>query len=123
MKTLIVSIPLLFAAGCAMQSVSVGDPMRYECYTKFDRQHVLTLSVPKTDAETPFVEIIFHGESILAVYERDGLNQLWFLEENLYITLEPDFDADYMDFRDAEEGERRSPEASFKCEQRLVFGN
>ena len=123
MKALIVSIALLFAAGCAMQSVSVGSPERYECYTKFDRQHVLTLSVPETDAATPFVDIIFHGDSIPTIYHRDGLEQLWFLEDNLYIRLEPDFDADYMDFRDAEEGERRSPEASFECEQRLIFGN
>ena len=118
MKALIVSIPLLFAAGCAMQPVSTVGSVRYECYTEFDKKHVLTLSVPEMAAEAPHVYITFHGNSIPTTYLRNGLTQLWVLEDSLYIQLDPDFDASYMDFRDAEEGERRSPEAKFECEKR-----
>jgi hypothetical protein len=117
MKALIVSIALLFAAGCAMQSVSIGGPVRYECYTHVDSNHVLTLPIPETDAATQHVEITFQGVRIPTIYQRDGLTQLWILEDSLYIQVDPDFDASYMDFRDAEEGERRAPEARFECKK------
>lgn len=124
MKALIVSMAVLFAAGCAMQPMSTGQPLstggieRYECYTYVDEKHVLTLPLPEPDAEIPLVEIIFQGDFIPTLYVRDGLTQLWVLEESLYIQLDPDFVARYMDFRSAEEGEARKAEAVFKCKKR-----
>jgi len=119
MKALIVSIALLFAAGCASQSVNTGGLVRYECYTYVDSNHVLTLPIPETtDIAAQLVQITLHGDRIPAVYQRDGLTQLWILEENLYIQVGADFVARYMNFRGAEEGERRKAEAVFECKKR-----
>lgn len=123
MKALVVSMALLFAAGCASQPVSTGQPSstggvsRYECYTYVGSNHVLTLPIPEADAPTQLVPITFQGDPILAVYQRSGLTQLWVLEESLYIQVDPDFVARYMDFRGAEVGERRNAEAVFKCKK------
>ena len=124
MKALLVSIALLFAAGCAPQPVSTGQPastggfVRYECYTYVGSNHVLTLPIPEADPATQLVQITFHGDRIPAIYQRKGLTQLWTLEDRLYIQLDPDFVARYMNFKGAVEGEQRKPEAVFKCEKR-----
>jgi hypothetical protein len=122
MKPLVGSIAPLFAAGCASQpantDVDADGFVRYECYTYVGRNHVLTLPIPEADATTPFVQITFQGERIPAIYQRDGLTQLWILEDSLYIQVGPDFVARYMNFRGAEEGERRKAEAVFECRKR-----
>ena len=118
MKALVVSIALLFAAGCASQLVSTGGYVRYECYTYVGSNHVLTLPIPEADAATQLVQITFHGDRIPATYQRNGLTQLWILEDSLYVQVDPDFVARYMDFRSAEEGERRNAEAVFECKKR-----
>lgn len=118
MKALVVSMAILFAVGCASQPVSTGSYVRYECYTYVGSNHALTLPIPEADAATQFVQITFHDDRIPALYKRNGLTQLWILEERLYIQVDPDFVARYMDFRSAEEGERRKAEAVFECEKR-----
>ena len=73
MKALVISIALLFAAGCATQHmstdqpVSTGDIVRYMCYTYADSKHVLTLPIPETDADPPLVDIIFQGNFLPAI--------------------------------------------------------
>ena len=64
------------------------------------------------------VDVIFHGEQLEAIYTRSGLTQLWMFEDSLYIKLDPDLTAGYWDFRGAEEGEERKPEAVFECKKR-----
>lgn len=122
MKALVGSIALLFTAGCASQPVSTDTHadgfVRYECYTFVDSNHVLTLPIPEADAATPLVQITFQGERIPAIYRRDGLTQLWILEDSLYIQVDPDFVARYMNFRGAEEGERRKADAVLECRKR-----
>jgi len=130
MKALVVSIALLLVAGCASQPpskdqpankdqpVSTGGHVRYECYTYVGSIHVLTLPIPEADAGSPRVQITFHGDRIPAIYRREGLTQLWLLEEDLYIQVNPEFVASYFNFKGAEAEERRKPEAVLKCEKR-----
>ena len=76
------------------------------------------MPIPEADAATQLVQITFHGDRIPATYQRNGLTQLWILEDSLYIQVDPDFVARYMDFRGAEEDERRKAEAVFECKKR-----
>ncbi len=122
MKTLVVSIALLCAAGCVTEPVSNGsqsvgarDDVRYECYTYVGSNHVLTLPVAPLNSEVGTVTVMFHGDPKEARYVRKGLKQIWFFERNVYLELNPDFTGAYYDFAGAEEGERRKPEAVFKC--------
>lgn len=126
MKALIGLTVLLFAAGCAsmsnttdtMQSGNTGDSVRYECYTYVGSNLVLTLPIAPLNSAIALVDVTFHGEQLEAVYLRDGLTQIWTFEQGLYVQLDPDLSAKYMDFRGADEGERRSPESVFKCRKR-----
>jgi hypothetical protein len=124
MKAPVVAIAFLFVAGCASQPVntgqraSTGSLVRYECFTYVGSNHVLTLPIPESDAATPLVQITLHGDRIPAIYQRQGLTQLWSLDESLYIQLDPDLVARYMNFKGAEQGEKRKAEAVFKCEKR-----
>ena len=123
MKALVVSMALLSAAGCASQGghsmSSDGDSVRYECYTyDYPAQHVLTLPVAASNSDAGAVTMTFHGEQLLAMYQRSGLTQLWMFEDGLYVKVDPDLSAAYMDFRGAEEGETRKPDAVFECKKR-----
>ncbi|NIV16858.1 MAG: hypothetical protein GWN47_00270 [Woeseiaceae bacterium] len=81
-------------------------------------KHVLTLPVAPLNAEIAEVEVWFHGDYLTATYIRSGLSQLWVFEDRLYVKVNPDFDAQYWDFRGAEEGEERRPDAVFECNKR-----
>jgi len=114
------------AASCARMPSTTGesqparpsDPVRYECYTYVGSNHVLTLPVAPLKSAVGMVDVTFHGEQLEAIYLRDGLTQLWTFQKGLYIQLDPDLSAKYMDFRGAEEGERRKPESVFECKKR-----
>ena len=125
MKTLVVSIVLLFAAGCVTQpvstdskSVSARDDVRYECYTYVGSNHVLTLPVAPLNSEVGTVTVMFHGDPKEATYVRKGLKQIWIFEKRVYLELDPDFSAAYYDFTGAQEGEQRKPEGVFKCKKK-----
>lgn len=87
MKALVVLIALLFAAGCASQPVSTGQPasvggfVRYECYTYVGSNHVLTLPVAPLNSEVGTVTVMFHGDPKEATYIRKGLKQIWLFEK------------------------------------------
>ncbi len=128
MKPLVGSMALLFVAGCALQPESTDKSVstdilastgvvRYECYTYVGSNHVLTLPIPEAEPATQLVQITFHGDRIPARYQRKGLTQLWMLGDSRYIQVDPDFVASYMDFKGAEEVERRKPEAVFQCKK------
>ena len=109
------------AAGCAVQPVKAGDSggnTRYVCYTYVGSKHVLTLPVAPLNSDVGMVSVTFHGEQLEAIYQRSGLTQLWIFEESLYIQVNPDLTAEYMDFRGADEGEARKPDAVFECKKR-----
>ena len=124
MKTLIISMALLLAAGCETVPMSnsggsSGDSVRYDCYTyDYPAQHVLRLPVAPLNSDVGVVNVTFHGDQLEAIYQRSGLTQLWIFEENLYIKVDPDLTAAYMDFRGADEGEKRTPDAVFECKKR-----
>lgn len=115
---------IVLMAGCASQSMGSGQPAsgggatRYLCYTYVGGKHVMTLPVPADDAETPLIPITFHGDTIWTIYQRNGLTQIWSFEEGLYIQIDPDLVGRYMDFRGAEEGERRQADSVFECKKR-----
>ena len=122
MRALVVSIALLLVAGCEtvpMSDSGSGSGVRYACYTyDYPAQHVLTLPVAPLNAEVGMVNVTFHGDTLEAIYQRSGLTQLWIFEDSLYIKVDPDLTAAYMDFRGAEEGETRKPDAVFECKKR-----
>ena len=129
MTRLFTALSLLFllgtAAGCASlpastgaQPASASDNVRYECYTYVGSKHVLTLPVAPLQSEVGMVTVTFHGERLEATYMRTGLTQLWIFEDGLYVKVDPDLTAAYMDFRGAEEGETRKPEAVFECRKK-----
>lgn len=130
MKAIVVSIALSLVVGCALQPVgtdstersgsvaSASSAVRYECYTYIDRKHVLTLPVAPLNADRGLVKVSFHGDSMEAVYERAGLTQLWIFEDSLYVKVDPDLTAAYMDFRGAAEGEKRKPQSVFQCQKK-----
>ena len=123
MKTLLISMALLLAAGCETIPMSSGGgnggSVRYECYTyDYPAQHVLSLPVAPLNSDVGMVNVTFHGDQLEAIYQRSGLTQLWIFEENLYIKVDPDLTAAYMDFRGADEGETRKPDAVFECKKR-----
>ena len=81
MKALVVSIALLFVAGCASQPVSTGGSVRnetsqsatstggsvrYECYTYVGSKHALTLPVAPLNSEVGMVTVTFHGDRLEA---------------------------------------------------------
>ena len=121
-------LPVLFLSGavvgCAGQpaetgsSTYTGSITRYQCYTYVGSKHVLTLPVAPLNSDVGMVTVTFHGDGLDAIYQRSGLTQLWIFEDGLYIKLDPDLSAAYMDFRGAEEGEMRKPEAVFECKKR-----
>jgi hypothetical protein len=76
------------------------------------------LPVAPFNSEVGTVTVTFHGDPKEATYVRKGLKQIWVFEERIYLELNPDFTAAYYDFNGAEEGERRKPEAVFKCTKR-----
>ena len=125
MTRLLTALSTLFllgtAAGCAVQPVEAGDSggnTRYLCYTYVDSKHVLTLPVAPLQSEVGMVTVTFHGERLEATYIRNGLTQLWVFEDGLYVKVDPDLTAGYMDFRGAEEGETRKPESVFECRKK-----
>jgi hypothetical protein len=123
MKALIISLALLLAVGCETVPMSSGggdgDNVRYECYTyDYPAQHVLTLPVAPLNSEVGMVDVTFHGDQLDATYVRSGLSQTWFFEDRLYVKVDPDLDAQYWDFRGADEGEERKPESIFECKKR-----
>jgi len=126
MKKLIVLALSLFAAGCASlpvsssasQSGSTGGNTRYECYTYVGSKHVLTLPVAPLNSDVGMVNVTFHGDQLEAIYQRSGLTQLWIFEDSLYIKVDPDLTASYMDFRGADEGETRKPDSVFECKKK-----
>ena len=124
MKTLVISTALLLAAGCETVPMSSGGgssggSVRYECYTyDYPAQHVLTLPVAPLNSDVGMVNVTFHGEQLEAIYQRSGLTQLWIFEDSLYIKVDPDLTASYMDFRGADEGETRKPDAVFECKKK-----
>ena len=110
---ILLSIMVLFA-GCATEpmnseseSGNSSRSVRYDCYTYVGSKHVLTLPVPEPDNELGYVLITFHGDEIGAFYQRNGLTQIWSLDDGLYMQVDPDLVGRYMDFRGAEPGERR----------------
>ena len=123
MKALVVSIALLLVAGCEtlpVQSNHASGQTRYVCYTyDYPGRHVLTLPVPPNNAEIASVDIWFQGNTLPVTYQRQGLTQLWVFDvDGLYVKVDPDNDAQYWDFRGAEEGETRKPDAVFECKKR-----
>jgi len=124
LKALVVSIALLFVAGCASlpvsssasQSGSTGGNTRYECSAYQSGTHVLTLPVP-SDGET-LVSVKLHGDSIEAIYSEVGLMKIWSFTDKIYIRVKPDMSAQYYDFTSADDGEQRTPEAMFECKKR-----
>ena len=124
MKALVVSIALLFVAGCETmpmsssdsQSGSTGGNARYECSAFQSSTHVLTLPVP-SDGEW-VVNVKLHGDSIEAVYSEVGLMKNWHFTDEIYIRVKPDMSAQYYDFTSADAGEKRTPEAMFECKKR-----
>jgi hypothetical protein len=111
-----------------VQSDFGSDQARFVCYTfDYPAEHVLTLPVPdETDDSSKMggagvigaAPIWFQGSVVYARYERKGLTHLWWLWDDIFIKLDPDNVASYMDFRGAEEGEKRKPEAEFECKKR-----
>ena len=97
-----------------------GGDARYLCYTYVGsgREHVLTLPVAPLNSDYGMLAVTFHGERLEATYERTGLTQAWWLDDSLYIKIDPDLSASYWDFRGAVEGEQRKPEAVFNCKKR-----
>lgn len=124
MKALVFSLALLFTVGCETVPMSTGgdssgDNVRYDCYTfDYPAQHVLTLPVAPLNSDVGMVDVIFHGDQLEATYVQSGLSQTWVFEDHLYVKVDPDLDAQYWDFRGAEEGETRKPEAVFECKKR-----
>ena len=123
MKTLTVTVAFCFLVGCEsmpIQSDHANERVRYVCYTyDYPAIHVLTLPLPTSDEPTlSFVSVWFQGDLVPAYYERNGLTQLWVFDDALYVKVDADNDAQYWDFRGAEEGEKRSPEAVFECKRR-----
>jgi hypothetical protein len=132
MKALVVSIALLFAAGCALPPLSssaspplsssaspperTGSNTRYECSAYQSSTHVLTLPVP-SDGEW-VVNVMLHGDSIEAVYSEVGLMKNWHFTDEIFIRVKPDMSAQYYDFTSADAGEKRTPEAMFNCRKR-----
>jgi len=125
MRIILFPLAFLLAAGCETVPMSSGGgdnsngTVRYNCYTyDYPAQHVLTLPIAPLNSEVGVVSVTFHGEQLDAIYSRSGLTQIWIFEESLYVQVDPDLDAQYMDFRNAEEGEMRKPEAVFECKKR-----
>ena len=124
MKALVVSIALLFVAGCETmpmrssdsQSGSTGGNARYECSAFQSSTHVLTLPVPSEGEWV--VNVMLHGDSIEAVYSEVGLMKNWHFTDDIFIRVEPDMSANYYDFTSADAGEKRTPEAMFECKKR-----
>lgn len=121
-KLVVLTLTLLFVSGCEtlpVQSNHASGQTRYVCYTyDYPAEHVLTLPVPPNNADTGLVDVWFQGNILPALYERQGLTQLWSFEVLLYVKVDADNDAQYWDFRGAEEGEKRTPEAVFECNRR-----
>ena len=122
MRLLVFLSAIVYLAGCDTmppQSHHASDQTRYLCYTyDYPAEHVLTLPVPEENTKTASVEVWFQGNSIDAIYAREGLTQLWVFSESLYVKVDPDNNAQYWDFRGAKEGESRKPEAVFECKKR-----
>ena len=125
MNKVLLTLLTVIVAGCATQSVGSGDQparsgkaARYDCGT-FSDGVLVKLPVAPLNAEVGEVTIIFHGEQMTAKYIRNGLKQLWYLADSIYIELEPTMTALYWDFTGAEPGEKRKPEAVFTtCKKR-----
>lgn len=95
-----------------------ASPTQYRCGS-MQEKGALVLPIPSKRDELVFVSL--HGREIPAVYNSAGLEQFWNFNDaqTLYILVRPQGDlitALYMDFRDAEPGERRKPESVFFCE-------
>ena len=106
-----------FLVAAVTNDAHAAKNVRYECTTA-GSEHVLTLPVAPLDAPVAEVKIVLHGVTLTATYVRDGLNQLWYLEKNLYVELTPNLIAHYWDFRGAEKGEERTSEATFWCKKK-----
>jgi len=102
---------LMLVAGAVQPAQAAGNP-RYDCGT-FSDGVLLQLPVAPLNAEVGEVTIVFHGEKMKATYVRNGLKQIWYLTDAIYIELTPTMMAYYWDFTGAEKGETRNPEATF----------
>src|SRR5690606_22773446 len=123
MRLLVFLSAITILGGCEtmpLQSNHASDQTRYLCYTyDYPAQHILTLPVPPENTEIAPAAVWFQGNILDAIYTREGLTQLWVFDERLYVKVDPDNDAQYWDFRGAEEGEKRTPEAVFECKKRF----
>jgi len=99
MKALVVTITLLFAAGCSSPSVSSGararEDIRYVCYV-FENpleyaEHVLTLPAPPMNWDNDKVIVFYKGEMLEANYMRSGLKEWWFLPDRYFFEIDSVF--------------------------------
>ena len=127
MRFLIFLSTIISLAGCETIETIMSEynyasgQTRYVCSTydshNYPSRHVLTLPIPPDNSNFTPVDVWFQGNIINAVYRRKGLAQFWVFDDDLYVRVDADNDAQYWDFQGADEGEKRKPQSVFKCKK------